>query len=100
MRIRRCEYRDCSRLMIYLSRHIYVETVDGDGGAVQSAGRRDAAADSGAAADGRGLRLRHPREPEGAAAEGVEPPGVSPPLRTRGDAARRTLGPLPARAIS
>ena len=67
---------------------------------VQGARRCDPPAHSRVAADRRGLRLRHPREPEDSAAEGVAPSGVSAPGGPGRDAARRAVGPLPARERS
>src|SRR5437763_741708 len=56
------EYRQASVSMLYLSRHIYGQATALPRGAVQGAGRRDAAAHHGPVADRRGLRLPYPRD--------------------------------------
>src|SRR5262249_1071869 len=81
---------------IYLQTHIYGKANIRDGGALQGAGRCDAAADPGPAADRRGLRLPHPSDLEHLAAEGVAPSRVPAPRRARRDAPRRALDVLHA----
>src|SRR6266576_2668748 len=68
------EYRNCRRSCYICQGKYNGEAIDRDGKPVQGAGRCDPPPDPGTAADRRGLRLRHPREPEDSPAEGVAAP--------------------------
>src|SRR5690606_23024652 len=81
-------------VVIYLSTQIYGQATGDDGKPVQGARRRDPPPDPRAAAHRRGLRLRHAREPQDSAAEGLPPPGVPAAGGPGRDPARRPLGSL------
>src|SRR5262249_10299932 len=81
------EYRHLRPAVLHLSRRIYERAPGGDGVAFQGAGRCHPAADSGPPPDRRSLCLRHPREPEDPAVEGLASPGLPPPHRPGRDAA-------------
>ena len=80
------------RAMLYLSiRYMAAKKIAELEAIVSGAGRCDAAAHFGSAPHGRSLRLRHSRDLEDSATEGLAPPGVSEASRASSSTRREGL---------